>query len=555
LKNPEVSPDAPLKRRFLFKLASNLASVLIGVVSMAVVPRVLGPADYGRFEFISANFKLIVDSLSIGVPTAFFNWISCKGHKEDIDAAISVTFYFVCLIAVLFAAVLSLSMMTGWNSTLWPDLAPSYLWEAFGLVFAIFAFQFCTYLADGRAFTIGLEKIRLVQNIGKTGICLLLAWFGLLNLHAFFFLQISVVGLTALLTAVWLYRKSAFSLQAVKLWRFPRAEIGRYMKFLGEFIHPLIMLIAFGFVFGYFDRWFLQLIAGSSGYGYFGLSERLGGVAFIFTSAMTPLLTREFAFSFEENDRARLNQLFERIKIFLFIAAATSCFLSVNSGAIVQIIGGEKFKDAVVPIAIMALYPIHQTFGQLSAALLLATNQTKLYAKISILLLVISLPLAYLLMAPATFPLPGLGLGARGLAIKMVCINILVTNIQLFYNTRFLGVSFWKWVIVQLKIIGIIYSIAVAAHLVASLMPSRPFMFMDVFRIDRDLSSALLRVVVSGLIYMPSVVILLVAAPDLAGVKRDELRHFAENICRMLNNKWGAPRLALTKLTKGNKNE
>ena len=498
----------------------------MGLVMMAVVPRALGPADYGRFEFISANFKLIMDTFTIQVPTAFFNWVSSKGHKEDTDAATSVTLYFVSSAFLLFAVVIAVSVATGFHSKLWPEVSPPYLWEAFGLVLAAFSFQLCTYLADGRALTIGLEKVRLVQNIGKTVICLILVWFGLMNLHAYFFLQILLMGLAALFTSIWLYRKKAFTLKVLKLWQFSPAEIARYFSFLKNFIHPLVILLAVGFFFGYFDRWFLQLIAGSSEYGYFGLSERLGAVAFIFTSAMTPLLTREFAFAYGEMDKARLKQLFDRIKIFLFIAVTTSCFLSINSTAIVKIIGGEKFKEAVIPIAIMALYPIHQTFGQLSAALMIATGQTSLYAKIAIVCILASVPITYFLMAPGTYLIPGLGLGAPGLAVKLVSVNIIATNLQLYYNTKFLGISFRKWLVLQFKIIGIIYVIAAVSHWIAAMIPGELFMFPDILNIDPDFLTTFVRLGFSGLLYMVIVLILFIAAPDLAGIKRDELRLF-----------------------------
>ena len=199
----------------------------MGLVTMAVVFRALGPADYGRFEFISANFKLILYTLTIQVPIAFFNWVLRKGHKEDTDVATSVTLYFVSSAFFLFAIIISLSVMMGFHSRLWPEVSPPYLWEAFGLVVAVFSFQLCTYLADGRALTIGLEKMRVVQNISKTGIFLLLVWFGLMNLHAFFFSQILITGLTALFTAIWHYRKQAFTLTVLKLWQFSPPEIAR----------------------------------------------------------------------------------------------------------------------------------------------------------------------------------------------------------------------------------------------------------------------------------------------------------------------------------------
>lgn len=504
---------------------SNIVSVLIGLVTIGVVPRALGPADYGRFEFISTNFKLILDTLTIHVPSAFFNWVSRKGHKEDADLATGVTFYFVGMMSFLFAVIIALSLMTGLHSTLWPDVSPPYLWEAFGLALAVFAFELCTHLADGRALTIGLEKVRLVQNIGKAVIYLLLAWFGFMNLHSFFLSQMLITELAVFFAILWLYREKVFSLKIIKPWKFPHTEIVRYVSFLKTFIHPLVMLVTAGFFFTYFDRWFLQLIGGSSEYGYFGLSDRLGAVAIIFTSAMTPLLTREFAFAFEERDRTRLSSLFDRIKVFLFIAVTLSCFLSIQSATIVEIIGGDKFMGAVLPISIMALYPIHQTFGQLSSALLIATGQTGLYSKIGLLCMFASVPVTYFLMAPGTYAIPGMGWGATGLAIKMVFVNIIATNIQLYYNTRFLGISFRKWLFLQLKLIGIIYVIAAVSNMITAGIPLELLMSLNIFSIDPAVLIALVRISLSGLLYMAIIFILIILAPDLVGIGRDDIKH------------------------------
>ena len=516
--------DASLKGRFVFKLTSNITSVLLGLVTIAVVPRALGPADYGRFEFITNNFKLALDTLTVHVPSAFFNWISRKGHKESGDLAAGMTLYFVGVVSFLFAVIIALSLATGLHSAFWPEVSPPYLWEAFGLTIAVFAFQLFTYLADGRALTIGLEKIRLIQNSLKTGLFILLVWFGSMNLHTFFFSQILVAGLATMFTAFWLYRSKAFTATIVRPWQFPRTEIDRYVSFVKTFIHPLVILVIAGFFFNYFDRWFLQLIGGSAEYGYFGLSDRLGAVAFIFTSAMTPLLTREFAFAFEEKDKPRLGHLFDRIKIFLFIAVTISCFLSIQSTSIVEIIGGAAFKGAILPISIMALYPIHQTFGQLSSALMISTGQTGLYSKIGLFCMITSVPVTYLLMAPGTYSIPGLEWGATGLAVKMVLVNIFATNIQLYYNTVFLGIPFRKWLFLQVKLIGIVYMIAAASDVITAWVPFEVLTVPGTFGIDPAVYHALVHIGLSGLLYLATIFIVIIVAPDLAGIGKDEIR-------------------------------
>ena len=67
-----------LKKRFIYKLGGNIAALALGVIALAVVSRALGPADFGRFEFLTANFKLVLDTLALQLPIAYFNWISRK---------------------------------------------------------------------------------------------------------------------------------------------------------------------------------------------------------------------------------------------------------------------------------------------------------------------------------------------------------------------------------------------------------------------------------------------------------------------------------------------
>jgi hypothetical protein len=56
--------------------------------------------------------------------------------------------------------------------------------------------------------------------------------------------------------------------------------------------------------------------------------------------------------------------------------------------------------------------------------------------------MLVSLPLTYILLAPSSSF--GFGLGATGLSIKMVAIQFIAVNVQLFYNAKFLRISFFK---------------------------------------------------------------------------------------------------------------
>lgn len=520
-----MAKAASLKKRFVFKLVANVIGVLLGLITVSFVPRALGPEQFGKFEFITNNFKLIFDTLALQVPVAYFNWVSRKGHKEDTDIASGMTLYFSLGIGVLFGLVVALAQLLGLNTFLWPEVAPVYLWEAFAFTLMVFFYQFLVYLSDGKSLTVGLEKIRLLQNILKCLTLVGLVLLSLMNLQSYFLAQMTVVGATVVMSAVWLKHQGAWRTAALKVWAFPHNEVRRYASFVLEYARPLTFLMLSGFIFLYFDRWFLQMIGGSAQQGFFGLSDRLGQIAFVFTSAITPLLTREFALAHEEQNRERLVSLFERIRVFLFIATVTSCFLSVQSATIVGIIGGDKFKGAIVPIALMALYPIHQTFGQLSGSLMVATGQTGLYAKIGIVMMAISLPITYFCIAPASFVIPGLGLGATGLAIKMLVWQLVGTNIQLYCNTRYLGISFSKWLGIQTVLVLVVYGIAYGSSFaVGALDLSGAVRLVRTSFISETVVTQSARLILSGLIYLVAVAALLLLVPAIAGLSRKDIK-------------------------------
>ncbi|QWV92767.1 oligosaccharide flippase family protein [Geomonas oryzisoli] len=510
-----------LKSRFKFKLFSNITGVLLGLITMAFIPRALGPENFGKFEFITNNFKLILDTVTLQVPVAFFNWVSRKGHKEETDVASGVTLYFSVIAAVVFALFIATTVLTGTHSLLWPGVDAPYLWEAFLFTVIVFLYQLLVFLADGMSLTVGLERIRLLQNVLKAAILLGLVLVGVMNLHSYFLGQIAVMALSVLLSAFWLRKQNACDGRALAVWTFNRSDIRDYWSFAWHYAKPLTILMAGGFLFLYFDRWFLQLIGGSVQQGYFGISDRLGAIAFVFTNAMTPLLTREFAFAHEEKNTERLVRLFDRIKLFLFIAAVISCFLSAESETIIKLIGGDKFRGAAMPIAIMALYPIHQTFGQLSGALLMATGQTRLYSRIGLFMLIGSVPITYFLLAPSNFAVPGLAMGASGLALKMLLVQFFATNMQLFCNTRYLGISYAKWLAYQLSMIPAVYLTAKATSLISEAVASS--FFAD--RAD-DIFANGVAFVGSGLVYCTALLGIIFLVPRIAGLSRHEISAF-----------------------------
>ena len=253
----------------------------------------------------------------------------------------------------------------------------------------------------------------------------------------------------------------------------------------------------------------LQKFAGSVQQGFYGLAFRISGICFLFASSMTPLITREFSIAFGNKDMDKMQHLFSRyIPMIYSVISFLVIFISINAGKITFLFGGEKFLHAKTAISIMVLYPMHQSYGQLSGSVFYATGQTKLYRNIGITFMLIGLPLAYLLIAPTL--LFGLDMGATGLAIKTVTMNIIGVNVQLFYNAKFLKISFLKFFSHQIYTIAIFGIMAYLSLVIANIITEK----------------IIISFFINGIIYVILSICLLFSFPILFSLSRKELNKY-----------------------------
>jgi len=265
---------------------------------------------------------------------------------------------------------------------------------------------------------------------------------------------------------------------------------------------------------GIFDRWLLQYFGGSVQQGFYSLSYQIGTICFLFTGAMTPLLMREYSILHDTNDLHEMGRLFKRYIPFLYaIAAFFSCFIMVQAKNVVQIIGGSAFEGSIMAVAIMSLYPIHQTYGQLTSSLFFATGRTKLYRNISVTFSLVSLPITYFMIAPIN--MFGLNAGATGLAFKMVIINVVAVNVQLYFNTKLLRLNYLHYLKHQIGCILFFTGLALVSSLVAK------YLFVD---------EVLYNFILSGIIYTIIVVVSVYFKPEILSFNRKDVRSLLQQI-------------------------
>ena len=490
-----------LGKHYLYKLSTSLISLPIQLIIQSLVPRSLGPVLYGQFTFLSNSFAQIISFLDSGVSYAYYTKLSGDLNNIGLIRFFVRLILFLTLIVVLVTTGI---LLLNLDVYIWPDQKVIFIYMA--LFWALLNFYSATInkTIDAFGLTSSGELIKISQKIFSLIVILGLYFFLRLDLVSFFLYHYLIMLFLGVGGLVLLKRNCA---PIFKPYVLAKEQIKELRKYFWNYASPMITYSCVSMIAGLLDYLFLQKFAGSIQQGYFGLSLRVSTICFIFTGAMTPLITREFAVAFGDKNIPKMRSLFvKNIPLLYTVAAIISVFLCSHANVLTQIIGGEDFNEAGVAVSLMILYPIHQTYGQLSGAVFYSTGQTKLYRNIGLCTMVSGLLVSFLLIGPQKFH--GLDLGALGLAIKMIVMQLILTNIQLFFNSKYLNLNFKKFLGHQFLVIIVLFVFTLSAKYISSLC----------------FENELLLFLSSGTIYLLLVVALLYNFPILVSVKKNEIK-------------------------------
>jgi O-antigen/teichoic acid export membrane protein len=499
-----------LKKRYFYKLVTNFVGFGISLITTSVVPRALGPKNFGDYGYLTTYFTQFIGFFDIGSS----GYLSVRlSKKPEESAVILFYFYFIELVAIITFLFILFSRVISVDSSIWQDQFPLFVIFAAAFCLIDWVFRILNNITDAYALTISAEKMKVVQKL--IGLFLILVFFysnSLSMLNYFFYQYIIYAFIIASL--VYIIRKSGIA--DFKSLILKRIQIKSYLKEFYGYTAPLFVMSAIAVITTIFDGWFLQEYGGSIQQGYFRLSSSISAICILFTSAMTPLLMREFSIFYEKKDIQAMASLFRKYSPILYsIAAYFSCFIAIEAEKVVAVFGGVNFKEAALPLTIMAFYPVHQTYGQITGSVFFATGQTKLYRNIGVIFSFVGVIFTYFFIAPAN--MFGLNSGATGLVIKMIIVNILSVNVFLYYSTKLLKITFWKYLGHQF--------LSVASFAIIALF-SR--WLVNVFDINK--LGVIPSFLISGFIYSIFVVSLLYFIPLVFGLNRQNIEQIKSEV-------------------------
>lgn len=512
---------ATLARRYTFKLLANIASVPVYLLMEALLPRALGPGMYGNYSFATSLFQQFSGFLDMGTSTCFYNALSRRQNE------ISLLAFYLRVALIVAAAMLAAGLFALWAPVghwLMPDMP---LWLApLAAFWALLTWwgRVLRSTCDALGATVASELWRGFISIAGVTLLAALFWLGILNIETLFAQQYLLLGSTAL--AFWLVSRRRWREDGISFsLGLSRQHKCAYQREFVAYSHPLLVQALLSFLMLTAERWLLQWFDGSAQQGFYALSQKVSLACFLFVSAMTPLLMREFSIAWGRGDPAAVGTLLSRFAPVLYILAGYfSCFTVIESHALVELFGGAEFLAATLPVQIMALYPLHQAYGQMAGSVFHASGKTRVLRDMTACECIYGLAAAWFLLAPSH--LGGLGLGATGLAIKTVSVQFLSVNICLWLASRHVPFRFWRNLGHQIMSVLILCFLAWASRELS-------------FRIPALSDHFVWRFLVCGFIYTCAVAAAVILAPRLLGMTRKDLSELHARLHSYLRKRQG----------------
>jgi len=449
----KTKKEDSLNKRYFFKLSTSLIGIPIQLVIATIIPRSLGPVTYGQFSFLTNSFSQIFGFFNSGTSIAYYTKLS-----GDLESKEIITFYLRFILIIFSAIILGTSaiILLKFGNYVWPDQQIKYIYMALFWATLMFISGIVNKTVDAFGVTVKGEIIRGSQKLLALILVLSFFIFWKITLTYYFIYHYLIISF---LMFGWLIILRNNGVNLFKLPPLTKTNVSGLTKYFWGYSSHLLVYALIGMIVGILDLWILQYFSGSVQQGFYSLAYKIAAISFIFSKSLTPLITREFTIAFKNNEIVKMSLLFKKyIPLLYAIVAFLAIFLSTQATEVAVIFGGKRFEGAALPIALMVLYPIHQTYGQLSASVFYASGKTKLYRNIGSSIMILGLFLSFFLIAPNTYF--GLNLGALGLVIKMLVAQFIVVNIQLFFNTKFLSLCFKKYLSHQVLVIGIFFILA-----------------------------------------------------------------------------------------------
>lgn len=498
-----------VRTRFVFSVVANALRAIVGFVTGLIVARSLSPVGYGDLAYLLGSFLAARALLDMGSSSAFYTFISQRARGKAF-----YLLYFAWLLIQFTVSVLLVAILL-------PQSLIDQVWLGHSREVILLAFvasfmqqqvwTTITQMGESSRQTVKVQLLGFAVIATHLIVVITLNIFQWLSVTTVLIAIIAEYVMSAIISSKLLFGAAQSATEATE--SSVKDILGEYWKFC----RPLMLLALASFAYEFADRWLLQKFAGSSQQGFYQISAQLAAISLLATTSILNIFWKEISAANEKQNKQRVAYLYNKVSRGLFmLGAVLSCFLVPWAEQTITLLLGAAYQASWTIFAVMLLYPIHQSMGQVNGTMFLACTRTNAYMVIGIVGMVVSIPVSYFFLAPTTDLLAhGLALGALGLALKMVGMNVLLVNIQSWMIARFNGWKYeWKYQVVG---IAAVFSLGhMSKTTICFLLPAAC--------VPNEKLNLVLGLSLSGVLYLFCVAVFIWICPWVAGLERNEMR-------------------------------
>lgn len=430
-----MSHSYSVKLRLLISVGVNILRAGVGFLTGLLIARTLDSDGYGDFMFLLGSFMAIRSLLDMGSSSAFFTFLSKRerGSRFYLFYFTWLAFQFIVML-VLVGLILPASVI----DRIWLGHNREVVLLAFVAAFMQQQiWQTVMQIGEARRETVKVQFINLAVAVAYLSVICLVVVFGLLSIKKILLIIIGQYIVAAIVAHKILRKAVGGSLVE-------QQSLRQILREYWQYCNPLVFLALVSFLYDFANKWMLQKFGGATEQGYFQIANQFAAVSILVTTSILNVFWKEIAYSWEINDSKAMSKLYCRVnRGALMLGACASGLLLPWTEEIVHIFLGPSFIEAWPVLAIMLLYPIHQSMGQIGGTMMLATGQTNRFMFVSVATMLIAIPTMYFVLAPSkNMLLPGLEMGAFGMALQVVVLGIASVNIQAWVLARYGG---WRY--------------------------------------------------------------------------------------------------------------
>lgn len=413
--------------RFAATLLANIVRTVLSFVAGIVIARALGVSDYGDLNFLLGSFAAINLVLDLGSSPAFYTLVARRKRGWTFFGVYIAWTFGVQFFGTLL--ILAIVLPSSLVQRIWLGHGRAEILLAFAVSFALTQmWTMVSQLGEAVRKTIVVQAAAVAQAAAHLLLIVVLIELHILSVRTILWLLIIEYVIVALVVGPRMLRANLSSEDPQENWRSVLSEFVVYCR-------PLVIYGVVGFLYQFADRWLLQRFGGSKQQGFFSIGQQFATVSLMATTSILNVMWKEVADG--QADAGRTRALYVSIRRGLyFLAAWLSCLFIPYTHELLHITVGDQYQGAALATSLMLLYPIHQSLGQIQGTYLMATGNTRTHAAIGMFSMLLSIPLTYFVTAPATAAVPGLALGATGIVIKMVAVQLLTVGVQTIALSR-----------------------------------------------------------------------------------------------------------------------